>query len=66
MKFLFLLMLMLVQFDGIGDHGTKIIVYNLWHNDDGNMELDFSSDPKVSFVLCFPCYIYFMMFLILF
>jgi hypothetical protein len=40
-----------VQFDGIGDHGTKIIVYNLWHNDDGNMELDFSSDPKVSFVL---------------
>ncbi|KAJ3685922.1 hypothetical protein LUZ61_015086 [Rhynchospora tenuis] len=34
------------QFDGIGEHGTKIIVYNLWHNDDGNMELDFSSDPK--------------------
>ncbi|KAJ4788529.1 hypothetical protein LUZ62_039775 [Rhynchospora pubera] len=34
------------QFDGIGEHGTKIIVYNLWHNDDGNMEIDFSSDPK--------------------
>ncbi|KAF3323021.1 MORC family CW-type zinc finger protein 4 [Carex littledalei] len=34
------------QFDGIGDHGTKIIVYNLWHNDDGNMELDFNSDSK--------------------
>lgn len=49
----FLLILMFVQFDGIGDHGTKIIVYNLWHNDDGNMELDFNSDSKVSFVFIY-------------
>ncbi|KQK08254.1 protein MICRORCHIDIA 6 isoform X2 [Brachypodium distachyon] len=34
------------QFDDIGDHGTKIIVFNLWFNDDGDMELDFNSDKK--------------------
>ncbi|KAL2243708.1 UNVERIFIED_CONTAM: Protein MICRORCHIDIA 6, partial [Sesamum indicum] len=32
--------------DDIGPHGTKIIVYNLWHNDEGKMELDFESDPE--------------------
>ncbi|KAL8457872.1 hypothetical protein ACS0TY_035659 [Phlomoides rotata] len=32
--------------DDIGPHGTKIIVYNLWHDDDGKMELDFESDPE--------------------
>ncbi|KAI0492849.1 hypothetical protein KFK09_027125 [Dendrobium nobile] len=32
---------LLKQFDDIGHHGTKIIVFNLWHNDDGVMELDF-------------------------
>jgi hypothetical protein len=38
----------LIQFDDIGEHGTKIIVFNLWFNDDGDMELDFNSDKKVS------------------
>ncbi|KAJ3695645.1 hypothetical protein LUZ60_001022 [Juncus effusus] len=33
------------QFDDIGDNGTKVLVYNLWHNDDGDVELDFLSDP---------------------
>ncbi|XP_010923147.2 protein MICRORCHIDIA 6 isoform X2 [Elaeis guineensis] len=37
---------LLKQFDDVGHHGTKIIVYNLWLNDDGHMELDFESDPK--------------------
>lgn len=37
------------QFDDLGDHGTKIIVYNLWFNDDEHMELDFESDPKVCY-----------------
>ncbi|XP_017698570.3 protein MICRORCHIDIA 6 isoform X1 [Phoenix dactylifera] len=37
---------LLKQFDEVGPHGTKIIVYNLWFNDDGHMELDFESDPK--------------------
>ncbi|KAF8037098.1 hypothetical protein BT93_B0113 [Corymbia citriodora subsp. variegata] len=34
------------QFDDIGSHGTKIIIYNLWFNDDGEMELDFDVDPQ--------------------
>ncbi|PHT63198.1 hypothetical protein T459_33007 [Capsicum annuum] len=33
-------------FDDIGDHGTKVIVHNLWFNDDGRMELDFEADPE--------------------
>ncbi|KAK1427656.1 hypothetical protein QVD17_16348 [Tagetes erecta] len=37
---------LLKQFDNVGEHGTKIIVYNLWLDDDGNMELDFESDPE--------------------
>uniref|UniRef100_A0A0D3EQ00 Morc S5 domain-containing protein n=1 Tax=Oryza barthii TaxID=65489 RepID=A0A0D3EQ00_9ORYZ len=37
---------LLKQFDDIGEHGTKIIVFNLWFNDDGDMELDFNSDKK--------------------
>ncbi|KAK7350632.1 hypothetical protein VNO77_09463 [Canavalia gladiata] len=37
---------LLKQFDNIGSHGTKVIVYNLWCNDDGNLELDFDTDPK--------------------
>ena len=39
--------LLLIQFDDIGEHGTKVIVFNLWFNDDGDMELDFNSDGKV-------------------
>ncbi|XP_048136438.1 protein MICRORCHIDIA 6-like isoform X3 [Rhodamnia argentea] len=34
------------QFDDIGSHGTKIIIYNLWFDDDGKMELDFDADPQ--------------------
>ncbi|KAK9054535.1 hypothetical protein SSX86_025613 [Deinandra increscens subsp. villosa] len=37
---------LLNQFEDVGYHGTKIIVYNLWLDDDGNMELDFESDPE--------------------
>ncbi|RLN25607.1 hypothetical protein C2845_PM07G12310 [Panicum miliaceum] len=37
---------LLKQFDDMGEHGTKIIVFNLWFNDDGNMELDFNSNEK--------------------
>lgn len=37
---------LLKQCDDIGPHGTKIIVYNLWHTDDGKRELDFESDPE--------------------
>ncbi|TYG37018.1 hypothetical protein ES288_D13G108700v1 [Gossypium darwinii] len=37
---------LLKQFDDIGSHGTKIIIYNLWLNNDGNSELDFDYDEK--------------------
>uniref|UniRef100_A0ACD5VRQ3 Uncharacterized protein n=1 Tax=Avena sativa TaxID=4498 RepID=A0ACD5VRQ3_AVESA len=37
---------LLKQFDDIGEHGTKVIVFNLWFNDDGDVELDFNSDIK--------------------
>ncbi|XP_044477564.1 protein MICRORCHIDIA 6-like [Mangifera indica] len=37
---------LLKQFDGIGSHGSKIIIYNLWFGDDGNTEIDFDSDPE--------------------
>ncbi|KAI3943504.1 hypothetical protein MKX01_001403, partial [Papaver californicum] len=34
------------QFDDIGQHGTKIIIYSLWFTDDGEMELDCESDAE--------------------
>ncbi|GER40393.1 histidine kinase [Striga asiatica] len=34
------------QFDDIGSHGTKIIVYNLWMNDEGIYELNFDDDEE--------------------
>ncbi|GJN07765.1 hypothetical protein PR202_ga25624 [Eleusine coracana subsp. coracana] len=34
------------MFTDIGPHGTKIIVFNLWANDDGNLELDFDTNPE--------------------
>ncbi|KAL2321807.1 hypothetical protein Fmac_026186 [Flemingia macrophylla] len=37
---------LLKQFDDIGNHGTKIIIFNLWLNNDGYLELDFDSDPE--------------------
>lgn len=37
---------LLKQFDDMGSHGTKVIIYNLWSNDDGNMEINFEIDPK--------------------
>lgn len=37
---------LLKQFDDIGDHGTKVIVFNLWFNDGGDMELDFDTNEQ--------------------
>ncbi|GAA0145974.1 hypothetical protein LIER_36232 [Lithospermum erythrorhizon] len=37
---------LLSQLDAVGSHGTRIIIFNLWCNDDGHMELDFDSDPE--------------------
>lgn len=29
------------------DRGTRIIIYNLWEDDQGMLELDFDADPLV-------------------
>ena len=35
------------QFDDIGTHGTKVIIYNLWLNDEGVYELSFDDEDEV-------------------
>ncbi|XP_021762891.1 protein MICRORCHIDIA 6-like isoform X1 [Chenopodium quinoa] len=34
------------QFDDIGSHGTKVVVFNLWFTDDETLEFEFDSDPQ--------------------
>ncbi|KAF3432351.1 hypothetical protein FNV43_RR27091 [Rhamnella rubrinervis] len=36
---------LLQQLDVLGEHGTRIIIYNLWEDDEGLLELDFDADP---------------------
>ncbi|XP_048330184.2 protein MICRORCHIDIA 7 [Ziziphus jujuba] len=36
---------LLNQFCLMKDHGTRIIIYNLWEDDQGQLELDFDADP---------------------
>ncbi|GJM99773.1 hypothetical protein PR202_ga16904 [Eleusine coracana subsp. coracana] len=38
------------QFRGMEFHGTKIIVFNLWLNDEREMELDFTTDEEVDVI----------------
>ncbi|CAN8328006.1 unnamed protein product [Cochlearia groenlandica] len=37
---------LLQQFEDIGTHGTKVILYNLWLNDEGIYELSFDEDDE--------------------
>ena len=37
-----------VQFKDIKSHGTKVVIYDLWMNDDGLLELDFDDDDEVN------------------
>ncbi|XP_022740514.1 protein MICRORCHIDIA 2-like isoform X1 [Durio zibethinus] len=37
---------LMLQFDDIGPHGTKIVIYNLWLNDEGIYELAFDDDDE--------------------
>ncbi|GAB2272048.1 hypothetical protein Dimus_006870 [Dionaea muscipula] len=37
---------LLQQFNLMKDHGTRIIIFNLWEDDQGHLELDFDSDPS--------------------
>lgn len=41
--------IVLLQFEDIGPHGTKVIVYNLWLNDEGIYELSFDDDYEVCY-----------------
>ncbi|KAM0984441.1 hypothetical protein EV1_011933 [Malus domestica] len=36
---------LLQQFNLFKEHGTRIIIYNLWEDDEGKLELDFDTDP---------------------
>ena len=36
------------QFNDIGPHGTKIIVFNLSHDAKGDLDLDFNTDTMVT------------------
>ncbi|OWM89797.1 hypothetical protein CDL15_Pgr024545 [Punica granatum] len=36
---------LLKQFDFMKNQGTRIIIYNLWEDDEGQLELDFETDP---------------------
>ncbi|KAF6137938.1 hypothetical protein GIB67_041811 [Kingdonia uniflora] len=35
---------LLKQFNLMNEHGTRIIIYNLWEDDEGEMELDFGTE----------------------
>ncbi|PWA75347.1 histidine kinase-like ATPase, C-terminal domain-containing protein [Artemisia annua] len=37
---------LLQQFEDIGSHGTKVMIYNLWLNDEGIYELNFDEDDE--------------------
>jgi len=53
-----LIVFICIQFQDVGSHGTKVVVYNLWMNDDGLLELDFEDDDEVSVHIIFiarPC-----------
>jgi hypothetical protein len=36
-----------IQFADVDSHGTKVVIYNLWMNYDGLLELDFEDDDEV-------------------
>jgi hypothetical protein len=44
-----------IQFQDIGNHGTKVVIYNLWMNDDGLLELDFDDNDEVNVHETFHC-----------
>jgi hypothetical protein len=38
---------MVLQFSSIKEQGTRIVTYNLWEDEKGDLELDFDSDVNV-------------------
>lgn len=39
-----------MQFDSMTDQGTRIVIYNLWEDDEGELELDFVADEHASLI----------------
>ncbi|KAJ0971057.1 hypothetical protein J5N97_019016 [Dioscorea zingiberensis] len=37
---------LMLQFEDVRSHGTKVLIYNLWMDDDGLLELDFDDDDE--------------------
>lgn len=37
----------MLQFNFMKGQGTCIVIYNLWEDDEGKLEMDFDSDPHV-------------------
>lgn len=37
-----------LQFSSIKEQGTRIVIYNLWEDEQGELELDFDADVNVS------------------
>lgn len=37
---------LMLQFEDIGAHGTKVIIFNLWLNDEGIFEMNFDGDEE--------------------
>ncbi|CAA6668343.1 unnamed protein product [Spirodela intermedia] len=35
---------LLYQFDSMADHGTRVVIFNLWEDDQGQLELDFGAE----------------------
>lgn len=37
---------LLEQFNSVAEQGTRIVIYNLWYDDQGQLELDFDTDKE--------------------
>lgn len=42
------------------DRGTRIIIYNLWEDDQGELELDFDADENVKLPLSLQYHLLFI------
>ncbi|KAL6497311.1 hypothetical protein OROGR_029240 [Orobanche gracilis] len=49
---------LLRQFNQMQDQGTRVIIYNLWEDDEGMLELDFDTDLRVSHTRSYAAILY--------
>lgn len=38
----------ILQFNCMKEHGTRVVIYNLWEDEEEQLELDFDADPHVN------------------